>query len=117
MAKDIYDRIDEDMDRMELRGRVKATVAYLTDFGRDYDMEPTRAMRAILSGAEMNDLYGRVCALIGYISGDICPTEHEKLVYEMVTGEKFERTEKPEDAGTSTGSGFGIMTNTILSPV
>ena len=104
MAKDIYDRIDEDMDRMELMGRVNATVSYLTDFGRDYDMEPTRVMRAILSGAEMNDLYGRVCALIGYITGDICPTEHEKLVFEMVTGEKFERTEKPADAGTSTDS-------------
>lgn len=101
---DIYDRIDA-MDRMELMGRVRATVSYLTDFGRDYDPEPTRAMRAILTGAESRDVFGRVCALIGYITGDTCPTEHEQLVYEMVTGEKLENAEnKPIDAGTSTGS-------------
>ena len=105
MARNIYGRIDKNMDQKELMGRVRATVAYLTDFGRDYDMEPTRAMRNILEGAERADVYGRVCALIGYITGDIYPTEHEKLVFEMVTGEKFERTEnKPADAGTSTGS-------------
>lgn len=100
----IYIRASE-MNISEMMGRVKATVSYLTDFGRDYDMEPTRAMRNILAVAGSRDLYGRVCALIDYITGDICPTEHEKLVFEMVTGEKFERTEnKPIDAGTSTDS-------------
>ena len=104
MARNIYGRIDKNMDQKELMGRVRATVAYLTDFGRDYDMEPTRAMRNILEGAERADVYGRVCALIGYITGDTCPTEHEKLVFEMVTGEKLEAENKPIDAGTSTGS-------------
>ncbi len=100
----IYIRASK-MSIPEMLGRVKATVSYLTDFGKGYDYEPTRAMRNILEGAEMADVYGRICALIGYITGDTCPTEHEKLVFEMVTGEKFERTEnKPIDAGTSTGS-------------
>ena len=99
----IYIRASE-MNISEMIGRVKATVSYLTDFGRDYDYETTRAMRNILEGAERADVYGRVCALIGYITGDTCPTEHEKLVFEMVTGEKFEAENKPADAGTSTGS-------------
>ena len=108
----IYIRASE-MTVPEMMGRVKATVAYLTDFGSGYDYEPTRVMRNILEGAKKADVYGRVCALIGYITGDTCPTEHEKLVFEMVTGEKLEAENKPDDAGTSTDSGFGIMTNTI----
>ena len=100
---DIYERIDT-MDRMELMGRVRATVAYLADFGQDYDPEPTRAMRNILNGAETRDVFGRVCALVGYITGDTCPTQHEMLVYQMVTGEALETKNEPDDAGTSTDS-------------
>ena len=105
MRKDnIYIRVHT-MDRTELMGRVKATVSYLTDFGRGYDHESTRVMRNILDGAETPDVYGRVCALIGYITGDVWHTDHEALVYEMITGEKLDETEnKPIDAGTSTDS-------------
>ena len=42
------------------------------------------------SKMNISEMLGRVCALIGYITGDTCPTEHEKLVFEMVTGEKLE---------------------------
>lgn len=104
MKNNIYIRIAA-ITHSELMGRVQATVSYLTDFCRNCDCEPTRAMRNILEGAESQDLYGRVCALIGYITSDTWHTDHEKLVYEMVTGEKLEDAEnKPIDAGTSTGS-------------
>lgn len=100
----IYSKVFN-MGTEEMLGRVNATVAFL-----DYHIDGSccitddKIMRNILEGAENDDVYGRICALIGYITGDTCPTEHEKLVFEMVTGEKLEAENKPDDAGTSTDS-------------
>lgn len=94
----------------EMLGRVHATVAFLDDCigiadGNGYVFDEDRIMRNILDGAENDDVYGRICTLIGYVTGEKYKTSNQTLVYEMVTGEKFERTEnKPIDAGTSTGS-------------
>ena len=89
----IYIRVSE-MNISELMGRVKATVAYLTDIGNGYDHESTRPMLNILEGVERADVYGRVCALIGHVIGEKYKTSNQKLVYEMVTGEKLEETKK-----------------------
>lgn len=74
----------------QLLGRIEATVAYLRHCEKQRDAEPARAMRSILAEAEKKDAFGRVCALIGYITNDTCPIEQERLAYEMVTGEKLE---------------------------
>lgn len=89
----IYIRVSE-MNISEMMGRVKAIVAYLKDIENGYDNESTRPMLNILEGAERADVYGRACALIGYVTGEKYKTSNQKLVYEMVTGEKLEETKK-----------------------
>lgn len=89
----IYIRASK-MNTSEMMGRVKATVAYLTDIKNGYDHESTSPMLNILEGAESADVYGRVCALIGHVTGEKYKTSNQKLVYEMVTGEKLEETKK-----------------------
>lgn len=89
----IYIRASK-MNTSEMMRRVKATVAYLTDIKNGYDHESTRPMLNILEGAESADVYGRVCALIGHVTGEKYKTSNQKLVYEMVTGEKLEDTKK-----------------------
>ena len=79
------------MDADEMRGRVQAAVAFL-DYhiaGSCY-LTDDKIMRNMLKGAESSDVYGRVLALIGYITGEKFKSETQKLVYEMVTGEKME---------------------------
>ncbi len=78
------------LKEQQLLGRIEATVAYLRHCEKQRDAEPARAMRSILAGAEEADAFGRVCALIGYITNDTCPIEQERLVYKMVTGENME---------------------------
>lgn len=89
------------LKEQQLLGRIEATVAYLKHCEKQKDAEPTRAMRSILAEAEKEDAFGRVCALIGYITNDTCPIEQERLVYEMVTGEKYR---EPDDIAVSAGS-------------
>lgn len=89
----IYIRVSN-MNTSEMMGRVKATVAYLKDIENGYDNESTRPMLNILGGAERADVYGRVCALIGCVTGAKYKNDNHKLVYEMVTGEKLEETKK-----------------------
>lgn len=88
------------LKEVQLLGRIEATVIYLRHCEKQKDSEPTRAMRSILAEAEKEDAFGRVCALIGYITNDTCPIEQERLVYEMVTGEKYK---EPDDIAVSTG--------------
>jgi hypothetical protein len=92
----IYIRVSN-MNTSEMVGRVNAAVVYLTASGNDFDNESTIPMMNILGGAERADVYGRVCALIGYVTGEKYKTSNQKLVYEMVTGEKLE-VEEPKKA-------------------
>lgn len=79
----------------EMLGRVDAAVAFLNGRISDgLDIEEDRAMWNSLSGAEKEDVYGRICSLIGYVIGEKYKTCDQKLVYEMVTGEKLEETKK-----------------------
>ena len=85
------------MDKMpinQMLGRINATVTYLTDYITDGAPGPADVMKNMLDGADDKDAYGRVCALIGYVTGEIYRTDNQKLVYEMVTGEKPEETKK-----------------------
>ena len=90
----IYSKVFN-MGTEEMLGRVNATVAFL-----DYHIAGSccitddKIMRNILDGAENDDVYGRICALIGYITGEKFKSETQKVVYEMVTGEKLEETKK-----------------------
>lgn len=74
----------------EMLGRIQAAVVYLADSTSTSD----NVMKNILDGVGKVDAYGRVCALIGYVTGEIYRTDNQKLVYEMVTGEKLEETKK-----------------------
>lgn len=78
----------------EMRGRMKATVTYLTDYITDGAPEPADVMKNMLVDAVEEDAYGRVCALIGYVTGEPFKSSCQKLVYEMLTGEKLEETKK-----------------------
>lgn len=78
----------------EMLGRMQAAVVYLTDYITEGAPGPADAMRNILDGAADEDAYGRVCALIGYVTGEPFKSSSQKLVYEMVTGEKLEETKK-----------------------
>lgn len=89
----IYIRLSN-MNTSEMVGRVNAAVVYLKDIENGYDYESTRPMLNILEGAERADVYGRVCALIGCAIGEKYKSSSQKLVYEMVTGEKLEETKK-----------------------
>lgn len=91
----IYIRVSN-MNTAEMVGRVNAAVVYLKDveIENGYDYESTIPMMNILEGAERADVYGRVCALIGHVTGEKYKTSNQKLVYEMVTGEKLEETKK-----------------------
>ena len=93
----------ETTNNKELLGRVQATIAYLKKEEKEYGSEPVRAMRSILDGADIEDVLGRVRSVIGYIVNDTYPIWQERLVYEMVTQEKFAE-EEPDDAATSTDS-------------
>ena len=73
----------------EMLGRIKATGAYLNDYITEGAPGPADSMRNILDGAEDVDAYGRVCALIGYVTGEPYKSSTQKLAYEMVTGEKL----------------------------
>ena len=79
------------MSTDEMLGRIKATVAYLNDYITEGAAD---SMRNILDGAEDVDAYGRVCALIGYVTGEPYKSDTQKLAYEMVTGEKLPETKK-----------------------
>lgn len=90
----IYRRVSF-MKTEVMRGRADAAVVFLNDRISDgLDIEEDRVMRNILEGAESADVYGRVCALIGHVIGEKYKTSNQKLVYEMVTGEKLEETKK-----------------------
>ena len=92
----IYSKVFS-MGTEEMLGRVYATVAFLDDCiadDNDHLLEEDRIMRNILDGAENDDVYGRICSLIGYVTGEKYKTSNHKLVYEMVTGEKLEETKK-----------------------
>lgn len=86
----IYSKVFN-MGTEEMLGRVNATVAFL-----DYHIDGSccitddKIMRNILEGAENDDVYGRICALIGYITGEKFKSETQKVVYEMVTGENID---------------------------
>lgn len=82
------------MSTDEMLGRIKATVAYLNDYITEGAPGPADSMRNILDGAEDVDAYGRVCALIGYVTGEPYKSDTQKLAYEMVTGEKLPETKK-----------------------
>lgn len=90
----IYSKVIS-MGAEEMLGRVHATVAFLDQrIADDFDSKEDRIMRNILDGAENEDVYGRICSLIGYVTGESYKTDNQKLVYEMVTGEKLEETKK-----------------------
>lgn len=75
----------------EMLGRVEAAVAFLNfHISGGCFLADDKIMRNMLKGAEKGDVYGRIRALIGYITGDDLKSENQKLVYEMVTGEKME---------------------------
>lgn len=75
----------------EMLGRVEAAVAFLNfHIAGGCFLTDDKIMRNILKGAEKGDVYGRICSLIGYITGEEFKSESQKLVYEMVTGEKME---------------------------
>ena len=78
----------------EMLGRIQAAVVYLADCASTCPSSADNVMKNILDGAGKVDAYGRVCALIGYVTGGIYRTDNQKLVYEMVTGEKLEETKK-----------------------
>lgn len=78
----------------EMLGRIQAAVVYLADCASTCPSSADNVMKNILDGAGKVDAYGRVCALIGYVTGEIYRTDNQKLVYEMVTGEKPEETKK-----------------------
>ena len=82
------------MTTEEMLGRIQAAVVYLTDYITEGAPGPADAMKNILDGAADVDAYGRVCALIGYVTGEPFKSSSQKLVYEMVTGEKLEDTKK-----------------------
>lgn len=82
------------MSTDEMLGRIKATVAYLNDCITEGAPGPADSMRNILDGAEDVDAYGRVCALIGYVTGEPYKSSSQKLAYEMVKGEKLPETKK-----------------------
>lgn len=88
MENNIYLRMTG-MSTDEMLGRIKATVAYLNDYITEGAPGPADSMRNILDGAEDEDAYGRVCALIGYVIGEPYKASCQKLAYEMVTGEKL----------------------------
>lgn len=72
-------------------GRVEAAVAFLNfHIAGGCFLTDDKIMRDILKGAEKGDVYGRICSLVGYINGEGLKSESQKLVYEMVTGEKLE---------------------------
>lgn len=90
----IYRRVSA-MRTEEKLGRADAAVAFLNDrISNGLDIEEDRVMWNILDGAEQDDVYGRICSLIGYVIGEKYKTGDQKLVYEMVTGEKLEETKK-----------------------
>ncbi len=90
----IYRRVSF-MKTEVMRGRADAAVVFLNDRISDgLDIEEDRVMRNILEGSERADVYGRACALIGYVTGEKYKTSNQKLVYEMVTGEKLEEPKK-----------------------
>lgn len=74
----------------EMLGRIKAAVVYLADSTSISD----NVMKNILDGSGSEDAYGRICSLIGHVTGEIYRTDNQKLVYEMVTGEKPEEPKK-----------------------
>lgn len=79
----------------EMLGRVEAAVAFLNfHIAGGCFLTDDKIMLNILKGAEKGDVYGRICSLIGYINGEEIKSERQKLVYEMVTGEKLEETKK-----------------------
>lgn len=79
------------MNKDEMLGRVDAAVAFLNyHIAGSCCLTDDKIMRNMLKGAEGADVYGRVRALIGYIEGEKFKSETQKLVYEMVTGEKME---------------------------
>lgn len=85
----IYKKVSA-MKTDEMLGRVRAAVVFLNDLV----FEDDRIMRNILDGADKYDVYGRICSLIGHVTGERYKTGNQKLVYEMVTGEKVEDTKK-----------------------
>ena len=89
----IYKRMDK-MPINQMLGRINATVTYLTDYITDGAPGPADVMKNMLDGADDKDAYGRVCAMIGYVTGEPFKSNSQKLVYEMVTGEKLEETKK-----------------------
>lgn len=78
----------------ERLGRMKAAVVYLADCASTCPSSADNVMKNILDGAVDEDAYGRTCALIGYVTGEVYRTDNQKLVYEMVTGEKPEEPKK-----------------------
>lgn len=78
----------------EMLGRIQAAVTYLTDYITDGAPGPADVMKNMLDGADDKDAYGRVCAVIGYVTGEPFKSNTQKLVYKMVTGEKLEETKK-----------------------
>lgn len=89
----IYRRVSF-MKTEVMRGRADAAVVLNDRISDGLDIEEDRVMRNILEGAESADVYGRVCALIGHVIGEKYKTSNQRLVYEMVTGEKLEETKK-----------------------
>lgn len=78
----------------EMLGRMKAAVVYLADCASTCPSAADDVMKNILDGSCSEDAYGRICSLIGHVTGEIYRTDNQKLVYEMVTGEKLEETKK-----------------------
>lgn len=79
-------------------GRVEATVVFLNHYiFESYCLGDDKIMLNILKGAEKGDVYGRICSLIGYITGEDIKSDVQKHVYEMVTGEKLEGLEDTEE--------------------
>lgn len=78
----------------EMLGRIQAAVVYLADCASTCPSSADNVMKNILDGAGKVDAYGRVCAVIGYVTGEPFKSNTQKLVYEMVTGEKLEETKK-----------------------
>lgn len=75
----------------EMLGRVDAAVTFLNyHIAGGCFLNDDKIMRNMLKGAEKGDVYGRIRSLIGYITGEEFNSESQKLVYEMLTGEKME---------------------------
>ena len=93
---------NSNVENAELLGRVRATVALLKSLQSSGYAQASYVIR-ILNGADSYDVYGRVCAFVGYMESNKYPYDFETAAYRAILGEDFlEQKDEPEHEASAT---------------